>query len=289
VTEARKFVWLASYPKSGNTWLRVFLANLLHGGNEPVDINQVDVLSAADRSLFDSNTGLASSDLTPTEIARLRPGVFRVASRHPPSARRVGPLLVKTHEAFALSPDGGPIFPPEVTRAAIYVVRNPLDVAVSLSHHTGRTPMECVNDMNDDRLVVRRQATGCAPRLPEFWSSWGGNVRSWTSRDDLPLTVIRYEDMKEHPLETFMKAARAVVPGRTEEQVGRAVDLSRFELLATQEAAAGFRERPPESRRFFRRGIVGSWRSELGAAEIDAVVEKHGALMERFGYTLGDY
>ena len=66
--------------------------------------------------------------------------------------------------------------------------------------------------------------------------------------------------------------------------MGRAIDLSRFERLATQEAAAGFRERPPESKRFFRRGIVGSWRTELGAAEIDAIVEKNGALMERLGY-----
>src|ERR1051325_10793236 len=101
----RRFVWLASYPKSGNTWLRVFLANLIRGGNEPVDINQLDVLSASDRSLFDASTGLASSELTRAEIARLRPGVFRVASRHPSSSRHVGPLLVKTHEAFALSPD----------------------------------------------------------------------------------------------------------------------------------------------------------------------------------------
>ena len=216
--EKRKFVWLASYPKSGNTWLRVFLANLIRGGNEPVDINQLDVLAASDRSLFDASTGLASSDLTPAEIARLRPGVFRVASRHPSSARRVGPLLIKTHEAFVLGPDGEPLFPPAVTRAAVYIVRNPLDVAVSLSYHTGKTPMESVKTMNDDDLVVRRQAIGCSTRLPEFWSSWSGNVRSWISLDDLPLTVIRYEDMKEHPVETFMKAGRAVVPGCTEEE-----------------------------------------------------------------------
>jgi hypothetical protein len=284
LTENRVFVWLASYPKSGNTWLRVFLANLIDGRSEPADINQLDVLSASDRSLFDASTGLASSDLTPSEIARLRPGVFRVAGSHPPPARRVGPRLVKTHEAFAISPDGEPLFPPEVTRAAIYIVRNPLDVAVSLSYHTGKTPRECVETMNDDELVVRRQAIGCAPRLPEFWSSWSGNVESWTARDDLPLIVIRYEDMKERAPATFLKAGRAVVPDCTEEQVGRAIDLSRFELLTKQEEAAGFRERPPESERFFRRGIVGSWRKELGPAEIDAIVEKNGRMMERFGY-----
>jgi aryl sulfotransferase len=284
--ENGKYVWLASYPKSGNTWLRVFLANLVRGGKEPVDINRLDVISASDRSLFDANTGLPSSDLTPEEIARLRPEVFRVAGNHPPSAGRVEPFLVKTHEAFTLEPDGEPLFPPEVTRAAIYIVRNPLDVAVSLSHHTGKTPTQTVTHMNDDARVVRRHAGGCSSRLPEFWSSWSGNVRSWTSREDLPLTVIRYEDMHERPLETFMRAARAVVPGCTEDQVGRAIDLSRFERLARQEEAAGFRERPPESARFFRRGVVGTWRTELGVAEIEAIVAKNGPLMERFGYTV---
>ncbi|MEJ2083836.1 MAG: sulfotransferase, partial [Acidobacteriota bacterium] len=34
-------VWLASYPKSGNTWLRAFLMNFLDPGKRPVDINQL--------------------------------------------------------------------------------------------------------------------------------------------------------------------------------------------------------------------------------------------------------
>ena len=163
---------------------------------------------------------------------------------------------------------------------------NPLDVAVSLSYHTRKSATECVRNINDDGMVVRRQALGCSTRLPELWSSWSKNVLSWTSRVDLPLTVIRYEDMKERPLETFSMAARAVVPGSTAAQVERAIDLSRFDLLAAQEEASGFRERPPESERFFRKGRVGSWRTELEVSEIDAIVKKNGPVMNRFGYEI---
>lgn len=57
--------WLASYPKSGNTWFRVFLANLRREKSEPVDINQLDTNGIASaRELFDKMIGLEGADLT---------------------------------------------------------------------------------------------------------------------------------------------------------------------------------------------------------------------------------
>ena len=60
---------MASYPKSGNTWLRIFLENLLTDASTPVDINRLcRVTHAAARRLFDGLTDVESSDLTPEEI-----------------------------------------------------------------------------------------------------------------------------------------------------------------------------------------------------------------------------
>ncbi|HJX72016.1 MAG TPA: hypothetical protein VJ346_08695, partial [Bacteroidales bacterium] len=74
MNEQKKIVWLASYPKSGNTWFRIFLTNLLNHTNEPVDINNLYPSTiASSRSLFDEATGLESSDLTLDEIELLRP------------------------------------------------------------------------------------------------------------------------------------------------------------------------------------------------------------------------
>ena len=63
-------VWLASYPKSGNTWFRAFLANLLHGGEQPVDINAFDTNNFAARPGFDRALGWETSDLTLAEVER---------------------------------------------------------------------------------------------------------------------------------------------------------------------------------------------------------------------------
>ena len=63
-------IWLASYPKSGNTWLRVFLNNLLSEQERPVDINALNKtgpISSA-RFVFDKMTGIDSADFTPEEI-----------------------------------------------------------------------------------------------------------------------------------------------------------------------------------------------------------------------------
>ena len=70
-------IWLASYPKSGNTWFRVFLANFLRDADEAVDINHLNMmLIASARWLFDAATGVEASDLTPEEIERWRPAVY---------------------------------------------------------------------------------------------------------------------------------------------------------------------------------------------------------------------
>src|ERR1035438_8198169 len=64
-----EIVWLASYPKSGNTWLRVFLSNFLRPNAVPADINELEFgVGAHDRALFDSALGVESADLTEEEI-----------------------------------------------------------------------------------------------------------------------------------------------------------------------------------------------------------------------------
>jgi len=95
-------IWLASYPKSGNIWLWIFLTNLRRDGEEPVNINELDggpIASA--RALFDEATGIESSDLTPEEIDRLRPGVYEQLAT---GANET--LFLKVHDAYTYTTDG---------------------------------------------------------------------------------------------------------------------------------------------------------------------------------------
>ena len=72
-----KLIWLASYPKSGNTWLRAFLHNLMRNPNEPYDINRLTDFTLSDAQmrwyqLFDPRPG---PQISAEEVAVLRPKV----------------------------------------------------------------------------------------------------------------------------------------------------------------------------------------------------------------------
>ena len=117
--DLKKIVWLASYPKSGNTWFRVFLSNLLNKNDQPADINNLYATPiASNRELFDEATGLASSDLTPEEIDNLRPGVYEYAARNSKEF-----LYQKVHDAWIETELGEPMFSKNVTHGVVYFIR----------------------------------------------------------------------------------------------------------------------------------------------------------------------
>lgn len=130
-------VWLASYPKSGNTWFRIFLANLLHPAQAPVDLNNLPERTpiASSRGHFDDLLGVPSALLTQTEINRLRPAADAELARNWEE-----PLLLrKAHDGYSWLPDGRPLLGRGPDYAAIYILRDPWDVAVSMTSHFGFT------------------------------------------------------------------------------------------------------------------------------------------------------
>src|SRR5260370_22349497 len=112
--------WLASYPKSGNTWLRAILATLASG--RPVDINAMAFLGphAASRSRFDRALGLDSANLSHEQELGLRPRVYEILG-----AEAERSLYCKTHDACLPTPAGDPLFPAAATRGARSILRDP--------------------------------------------------------------------------------------------------------------------------------------------------------------------
>jgi hypothetical protein len=96
--------------------------------------------------------------------------------------------------------------------------------------------------------------------------------------------VIRYEDMKSHPLKTFIKASRFAGLDHSDIQIQKAIDFSSFDVMQQQEDAEGFHEKGLASSRFFRKGAVGSWRDELKEDQANKIVCDHREVMRRFGY-----
>ena len=271
-------IWLASYPKSGNTWLRIFFTNLRRDGEEPVGINELDDnLSACDRAPFDELTGIEASDLTPEEIDRLRPDVYEKMT-----AEGQEVLFLKVHDAYTYGTDGRAMLGAAGSRA-IYLIRNPLDVAVSFARHANCDLDTIITRMADEELALSSASGRLTHQLRQRLFSWSAHVRSWVEAP-IPVKVLRYEDMKQQTLETFTEAARFAGLPDDPARVRKAMAFSDFKDLQRQEQERGFREKPIMAEKFFREGGWGVWRREMSPEQAARVIRKHREEMRQFGY-----
>lgn len=276
----RRLVWLASYPKSGNTWVRLFLTAYSHPEQEHLDINAVDVsLHAGDRDLFDRVIGLEASELTPAEIDRYRPDVYRQLA-----VEAEEPLFIKVHDRWRRNADGVSIFPPETTVATIYIVRDPRGVAPSYANHYNLSIDAAIAQMADADNAIAASVNRLRSQLHQPVGSWSQHVTSWLDQPELPVHLVRYEDLHGAPEATFAGILQTAGLPMDAERLTAALARSRFDRLQAQEAEAGFKERPLGVPRFFRRGQADSWREELTLAQIERVVADHGPVMARLGY-----
>jgi hypothetical protein len=114
--------------------------------------------------------------------------------------------------------------------------------------------------------------------------TWSNHVTSWIELAPFPVCILRYEDMKSEPLETFEKAVRFAELSHTQDQIQKALDFSTFHVLQEQEEKKGFQEKSAAASRFFRKGEVGAWREQLTDEQARKIVQDHRAVMQRFGY-----
>ena len=272
-------VWLASYPKSGNTWTRAFLHKLVHVTSGEVqtqrinELNQFSMTSAA-KALFDEILGYSVTDKQLDQIAAAR---GRVQQRLADPVE--GLIFVKTHQALAID-RGHPTINFSVTAGAIYIVRNPLDVAISYAHHLGRSIDEAINLINSKNA----ETSVSEKQVYELYGSWSQHVLSWTRKPHRAIYVMRYEDMLGEPQKTFGALADHLLFKPSDSELADAIKRSSFEQLREQEEKDGFRERPEKAERFFREGRAGQWKEVLTPAQVKRIVDAHGAQMARFGY-----
>jgi sulfotransferase family protein len=270
-----KIIWLASYPKSGNTWLRVFLHNLLRNPPAGYDINRITDFCASDSNVaWYLPIGWVPGNWTEEQVGRARRKGHEAITKTFPDS-----VFVKTHNALTVD-RFGPLITLEVTAGAIYIVRNPLDVAVSYSHHLGETVDWTIGVLNDSTAETSKTPT----QVPQQLRSWSEHVASWTARPHPGLHVIRYEDMRSAPERTFGGVAAFLGLRPPRKRLLRAIERSGFQELQSREEVHGFRERSEHQTRFFREGRAGEWRDVLTPAQIDRIVEAHGPTMQRFGY-----
>lgn len=271
----RSLVWLASYPKSGNTWLRAFLANYFIESDEPVSINEMQKVSFGDVSR-PSYAELAGGNPDRLPIQAL----MKVRHAHLSRIAAGAPVnFVKTHYAHAKI-GGAWAIPAELTKCAIYLVRDPLDMLISYADHWGLSPERAAMNIASPQNNIPPSPKTVA----QFLGTWSEHVRGWTRTRDFRVLVLRYEDLLAAPEENFARVLRHIGAPMDEEALAQAVFFSSFDMLAGQEAEQGFTERGPAQERFFRQGTAGQGRALLPPEVVERVERDHGQAMKRHGY-----
>jgi len=273
-----RILWLASFPKSGNTWMRAFLHNLFRNPDRPLPLNELGGgnLTTAETALhwYKALDPRPLKDIPQDELDQLRLKVHAAIAASVP-----GNIFCKIHGAvFELR--GTMTVNLQASAGAIYLVRNPLDVVLSFANFQGITTDVAITALSTANFELPRDVDNVSEPL----GSWSQNVESWTGKPNSGLRVVRYEDMLASPGKTFAGVADFLGLKVLRPRLEKALRHSSFKVLRSQEDRDGFVERSPAQDRFFRTGTSGQWRDELTDEQVARMVENHREQMERFGY-----
>jgi hypothetical protein len=290
-------VWLASYPKSGNTWFRMLVANLSAKDGKPVDINDLPERGgiASARGPFDYLSLIDSGLMTHDEIDCLRPRIYQELAAGAADDEYDKPddtppvRFIKVHDAYTLTPKGEPLLAGRRgADGAIVIARDPRDVAPSFANHSHISIDEAIRKMGDTKTAFCAKPGRLHHQLRQQLPGWSGWLESWLRQDDIPVHLIRYEDMKADTLGTFRRALAFAGRAASDDDIRRAVGYADFAELRRQEEEKGFSEapRPGAGGNFFRRGDAGAWRDELTPEQVARIEAAHAPMMRRLGYEL---
>jgi hypothetical protein len=261
-------VWVASYPKSGNTWVRFLLTNLLHGR-------------------FEESQRI--HEVTPVLERGIDPRQLRTDRKN----------FIKTHIAYT------PALPlHEATVGAIYILRNPLDVLASNLNYFFLTSNLGATDDAARLAVIAEQYVEAFlthrgdPRWFQFnYGSWVQHVESWNDpRHPFPVLRLRYEDLLDDTAAALTEICRVFGLERSEAELREAIANSSFERMRAIEERELRERRPgmfyhegregsaPNGRRFMHRGKRGLGQELLTAEQIERARDAFSPLMQRLGY-----
>lgn len=278
----KEIVWLASYPKSGNTWVRLFLDAYFLGD---CDINDM-VSSVADDNARALEIGDGVHDIRelPIDLQQLaRPmGMLRRVLAFKQNHFADVPLFMKTHSANLLT-NGIELLPEMLTKATIYIVRDPRDVLPSFAKHMGCDFDTALEHMTQPYRVL--QGSKESNKVSDFVSSWSKNVTSYMSTDTHNVKIFRYEDLKANPEYHFAEILTHAGIKPDPQRVKKALELTELDRLREQEKDKGFRESSPHAQNaFFGKGEIGGWKGKLSKRQQTVIEKKFKNVMKRLGY-----
>ena len=232
----KNIIWLTSYPKSGNTWFRIIITNLL-GEKEETDLNALEFTPiSSSRHIVSNCAGIDTGYLTHDENDLLRHDSNNWFAKN---AEKI--IFRKCHDAYTFLDDGRPLAGNPELYKTIYIIRNPLSVVSSLANHNSCSIDKAIEIMNNENHTLSNKTKKYDSQLRQKVLCWSGHVLSWIEHKNLELITMKYEALHIKPLEVLREAFYFAGLNNTDTEIIEAIEKSKFEKLSKKEDEKGFR------------------------------------------------
>ena len=283
-------IWLASYPKSGNTWLRFLIMSLIMKGKGETSLEHLSGIKQFPSSQQYKKLNVNNIDyLNLNEISNYWIETQKIIN----SDRSI--KFFKTHNALCKINNN--IFTDlNNTLGVIYIVRDPRNVISSINNHYHHKDLEfSKNFIFDERKGIMNKSkfnSDSDYALPQIIGSWKTHYNSWKNMKKNYL-LIKYENLIINPKKEFKKVTdylqKLLNVSFSNSLINRAIELSSFDRLQSLEESKGFSESviDPNSgtrKKFFNLGPKNDWNKILNKQISNEIEQKFQNEMTELGY-----
>ena len=229
-------IWLASYPKSGNTWVRSFLSAYYYSDDGKFNFKLLNNIKQFPSRDFFNRKILNVEDASDNWL---------IAQSRIKSKGEI--CFLKTHNVFGAY-KGKNFTTSEFTLGAIYIVRDPRNVITSLMNHYSLNENEALSMINSVYRNLRDENNPEDYSNYSFISSWANNFRSWKLSKSIETLIIKYEDLENNRFKTFKKIINFTnklmkLNNKIDfEKLKNSIESTNFDILKKKEELEGFEE-----------------------------------------------
>jgi len=281
-------IWIASYPKSGNTWVRAFLSAYFYSKNGKFDFDLLDNIKQFPN--IKSLSYFVNDFSKPENVTK-----YWIPAQSKINLDRKFKFY-KTHNAMCII-NGNQFTDKHNTAAVIYVVRDPRNVITSIANHYELSLSEAFNFFTNKRKIIFAKEGHIASDVERgnvhFVGDWMDHYKSWTNVNFAPVHVVKYEDLISNAEDTFASILNFlgnIMSVKYEKQkVKTAINTTNFDVLKKNEKKYGFSEAVFSNNnnkkiKFFNLGKRNSWKNLLDSKIEKKVKKAFGLQMEKLGY-----
>ena len=253
-------IWLASYPKSGNTWVRSFLSAYYFTEDGTFEFDLLENFKK-----FPSEDFIKDKLQDPGEIIRFwKPVQEQIIEKQETT-------FLKTHNCL-MSLNGNKFTTTRFTKGVIYIIRDPRNVLTSFSNHTDTSYSEALDFMLKEDTVLFNKKTKNYNSV-DFLSSWSNHYKTWLMNNPFKKKIIKYENLLEdgenefRNLIKFVNLLKGLEDTINENKFRKALETTTFINLKKKEKEGKFKENvfsnTDNKIDFFNLGQKNNWRNLL--------------------------